>query len=152
MPHGEVRLSTDGDRIRVRVTILQSRERVWALLTEPKHIARWWGSHVDFEPGAAGRLVERWRDGDREVVTHGHVTEWQPPSVLGMRWADEDWSVETQLAIELTGADGRTELTLAHVGWIAFPDTARPDLVRAHGEGWSHHMTNLVAYAAQRTA
>ena len=151
MSQGGPHVSTDDDVIRIRLTVAGGRALVWSLLTEAAHIARWWGEYVAFEPGPDGQLVERWRDGDREVVTRGSVTEWRPPSALAMTWADDGWPAGTRLRICLSGEGDRTDLALDHDGWAAFPNADRQALIRAHADGWSHHMASLSAYAAKQS-
>ena len=51
------------DQIERETTIEAPVERVWALLTEPEHVGRWFGdagAEIDLRPG--GEMVMRWAE------------------------------------------------------------------------------------------
>ena len=55
-------------------------ERVWAFITEPKHLPAWFGDASSIEPRVGGRVS----------LMGGHirgvVTQWQPPKKLVYTW------------------------------------------------------------------
>jgi uncharacterized protein YndB with AHSA1/START domain len=80
-----VQPSTAGwpERLVRMVTLPADVERVWAALTLPGELARWFGAEVDLEarPGARGEF--RWPDGR----VRGAVVEVAlPPRTLRFRW------------------------------------------------------------------
>lgn len=62
------------------------RELVWAALTQPRHLLRWWGPdwcpliacEVDLRPGGAWRYVSLGADGN-ELAWHGTYRDVEPP-------------------------------------------------------------------------
>ena len=105
-------------------------ERVWAFLTEPKFLSRWFsdgvvanhvGGEVRFEMGADGR-----------------ITVYEPPKVLEYTWNERERSrgpvIDTLVRWELAQSDQRVRLILTHTrlserdtmthsaGWHAFLD------------------------------
>ncbi len=55
-------------------------ERVWAFITEPKHLPAWFGAESSIEPRQGGAV--------RLMGGHirGIVTQWQPPRKLVYTW------------------------------------------------------------------
>lgn len=64
------------------------RERVWAAMTSPEHIARWWGPHgtttdvveMDVRPGGRWRWINRFEGGQAPFT--GEYREVVPPERL----------------------------------------------------------------------
>lgn len=139
--------SVTPDRVRVTADLPCALEQAWCLLTTPDRIARWWGTHVAFEPRLGGKIREEWTDDDRAVVTTGEVTRWEPPARLEYHWADDLWPGHTTVSFHLVKARTGTRLVLEETGWEALPVRTRPELIQAHAEQWSYYMGRLVALA-----
>lgn len=135
------------ESIRIAVGVGCPPEEIWPLLTESRHIRSWWGGHVSLDARHGGALREVWSDGAREVVTSGTVRRFDPPRLLVMSWADDDWPGETEVSFALEEGDGRTELVLVHSGWDIHPLETRRDLMEAHAQGWGGHLERLARYA-----
>lgn len=146
-----MKVETTDDRIVIRLELPATAGAVWEVLVDPRHIAGWWSDYVRLEARPGGQLVERWSDGSREVTTSGRVTHVDPPQLLELTWAEDDWPAETQVEFSLTeeGEARRTELVLVHSGWESLPGSRRGALIRNHAAGWSHHMKNLADYVAE---
>ena len=143
-------METSKTAVTLSVGLGCSPQRAWALMTEPGHVARWWGDHVAFEAGPGGKLVERWTDANgHAVVTTARVVAWSPPSVLDLEWADDDWPAATPVRFRLVGADGGTVLRLVHAGWERFGETLGGRLRDVHAIGWRCHLNALAAYASR---
>ena len=72
--------------IHKEILLPATREEVWAALTDPEELERWFASEVelDLRPGGAARF--RWGNGEsREAV----VTCVEPGERLAFEWADE---------------------------------------------------------------
>jgi uncharacterized protein YndB with AHSA1/START domain len=138
---------TTANALCIRVDIPAPPERVWTLLTEPAHIAVWWGDHVELAARRGGALRETWSEGARRVVTAGTVTRCDPPRELAMTWADEGWPGATEVIFRLSGRDGSTRLVLEHGGWDVHSAPERQALIDAHAQGWSRHLSRLAEYA-----
>jgi uncharacterized protein YndB with AHSA1/START domain len=146
---GAVRIETTGDVIRIPVDLPVPPGQAWALLTEKPHIVNWWGDHVDLQARSGGGLLETWFDSGREVITSGRVTRCDPPFVLEMTWADDDWPGETRVAFHLSGNGSGTRLVLDHSGWSVHPPNKWGRLIQDHARGWSEHLVRLAGYAVE---
>ena len=142
-------VETTGDVIRIELELSVPPEQAWALLTGKPHIAIWWGDYVDLLARPGGKLLERWSDGGREVVTSGEVTRCDPPVALDMTWADDDWPGDTEVALRLVAHGGGTRLGLTHAGWGVYPAGERRDLIEGHARGWAQALTRLADYASK---
>jgi uncharacterized protein YndB with AHSA1/START domain len=136
-----------GDAISIVADLPQPPETVWQALTEPAHVAAWWGDYVELDARPGGRLLERWADDDgTEKITEGEVLAAVAPARLEMSWADRDWNDRTRVLIELEPAGEGTRLTLTHSGWDAFEPDRRRRLIEALEAGWECHLENLRAH------
>ena len=109
-------------------------ERVWAYLTNPKFLAKWFsdgvvadsvGGDVRFDIGATGR-----------------ITIYQPPQLLEYTWNEEEASVGPVAGAlvrwELSREGDGVRLTLTH---SRLPENE----VLAHGAGWHAFLHRLAA-------
>jgi len=130
------------DEIRRDVTIGVGREQVWAALTDPDQLKRWFptkDARVDLRPG--GELYLEWD----EVRATGTFEEIDPPNRLVYRWhpAGDEYpstTVEFTLADAADGAG--TQLTVVERGFAQLPAQNRAD----NSEGWTSELGELVDY------
>ena len=123
--------------------------RVFAALTEPEDVARWWGPHLFATPGVELdlRVGGRYRftmqppEGDRFHVS-GEFLEIDPPSGLAFtfRW-DEPTPDDRETVVTLTLDDvgEATELSLRQ------GDFATEERLALHRGGWSDSLDKLSA-------
>lgn len=62
-------VETTTDNIRIEISLSVPLPTAWKLITKAEHVANWWGNHVAFDSRPGGKLIEKWFDGQREVVT-----------------------------------------------------------------------------------
>src|SRR5215469_3279676 len=110
-------------------------ERVWAYLTDPKFLAKW------FSDGIVSDTVGG--DVRFDMGAFGQTTVYDPPHVLEYTWNEEDASVgpvaDSVLRWELAQEANRVRLTLTH--------TRLPDVeVVAHCAGWHAFLERLLAF------
>ena len=144
------------DRIERSITIDAPVEVVWAVVTEPEHIAEWFGdsAEVDLRPG--GRAVLRW---ERYGDVNARVERVEAPHFFSFRWvvprtpgaevgADNSTLVEFSLAAE----GGSTRLTVVESGFarLAGTDDERREHVDGHRRGWALELGELAEYVARR--
>lgn len=134
--------------LRVSVDLIPPPPKVWLLLTEAPHIAVWWGEQVRLDPAVDGRLRDLHRAGDKFALTVGRVTRFDPPSILEMTWAEDNWPGDTRLAFHVGGSSNGTTLVLTHTGWDVLPLAARAALIESYAQGWGERLGLLAAYAA----
>jgi len=132
-----------------------SREAVFAALTGPEAMKRWFGPEgietpvveVDLRPGGAYRIEFHDPDGMVAVVS-GVYREITPPERLIYTWIWEKSDMaagdtETLVTIELHDTGDGTELTLLHEG------IADPEQRARHDQGWNSSFNCLEAFLQQ---
>jgi uncharacterized protein YndB with AHSA1/START domain len=82
-------------------------DKVWAALTKPSALARWFPAEVEMELRPGATITFRFPAGEAPVTT-GVVTDVEPPTLFAFTWGDQhlSWSVAPY-------ADGSL-LTLVH--------------------------------------
>lgn len=109
-------------------------ERVWAYLTDPKFLSKW------FSGGAVADRVGG--DVRFDIGATGRITAYEPPHLLEYTWNEEDASVgpvaDALVRWELSEEGSGVRLTLTH---SRLPENE----VLAHGAGWHTFLQRLVA-------
>lgn len=113
-------------------------ERVFAALTEPDQISRWFPHtygqgrvrRVVFEPRVGGAQYEDWGEG--RGYLYGHVTEWDPPRRYAVRSRLHAGTVmDTAATIEAKGSGSTLRSSRVIVGPI---DDEQERGIRAYGD------------------
>lgn len=131
------------------------RERVFALLTVPHEVARWWGPRgftvrevsSELRVGGRYRITMQPPDGAEFHLT-GEFVEIEDPSRLRytFRWEEPDPDDRvTVVDLVLNDLDGTTGVSLVQGD---FATAARLDL---HQDGWSDSLEKLAALAESST-
>ncbi|OLL74218.1 hypothetical protein Ae168Ps1_2606 [Pseudonocardia sp. Ae168_Ps1] len=91
-----------------------SVERVWAALTEPERMSRWFPCEVEADLRVGGLITFRFGADD---VDTAEITELDPPRVLAFTWGGEHlrWTVTP----DGDGCVLRLENPVADPGWTA---------------------------------
>ena len=136
------------------------RRLVWKAWTEPEYFTRWWGpkdytapaAKIDLRVGGAYLACMRSAEGKDfwSTGTYREIAEPQrlvvtdsfadpdgkvvPASYYGM---PGDWPMETQIVVTLDEHDGKTTMTLRHVG---IPATEMGDMC---AKGWNESLDKL---------
>ena len=130
---------SNGSRVLVSVRVPADPARAFAAFTE--QIGQWWrpndlfqftsrrDGRLAFEPGAGGRLLETYREGDPFVI--GEVRVWEPPHRLVVSWRQAGFEPdqETELHVRFDAVGDQTRVTVEHFGWDRIP----ADHVARHG-------------------
>jgi uncharacterized protein YndB with AHSA1/START domain len=140
------------ERIEREVLVEAPVDVVWAVVTEPSHVASWFGesAEIDLRPGGAALFT--W---EKHGSAHARVERVEPPHVFSFRWArplgaepreGNSTLVEFTLAPEGEG----TRLRVVESGFPALEGTEEEKTTYADGntEGWAHELAELQAYAA----
>ena len=140
------------DMIEREVVYPASPERVWAALTEPDQIRRWFcneGAEIDLRPGGAIRLS--WSHGTSRAI----VETVDPPHQFAFRWApgyngeDPNRPIEEQpltlVAFTLEPVDGGTRLRLVESGFAALDESRRIAALKDNSGGWDECLAGLSA-------
>ena len=132
------------------VVIDAAIERVFAALTVPEEVMRWWGSddtyrttewQADLRVGGRWRAAGRGKDGQAFTV-EGEYLELDPPRKLVQSWQPVwDSGHVTTVTYRLDAEGGATRVTVRHEGFVA-----RPQSCEAHRQGWERVVGWLGTY------
>ena len=137
------------DAIVQEITIAAPARRIFAALTDPAQMVKWWGiegrfqaTEVESDLRTDGRWLMRGiRANGLPFTIRGEYREVDPPRVLVFTWLP-DWQeevVETVVRIDLAERDGVTTVRLTHSGLSTDP-------VRAAHQGWPQLLDRLRRY------
>jgi uncharacterized protein YndB with AHSA1/START domain len=71
------------ERIEREILIDAPLEGVWAVVTEPEHIAGCFSDAADIDLRPGGKVILTWRE---HGAAHGRVETVQPPHLFSFRW------------------------------------------------------------------
>lgn len=146
----------DPDRIEREILVDAPVERVWAVVTQPRHITRWFGTsaEVDLTPG--GEMTLGW-EGHGSFL--GVVERVEPPHRFAFRWARPAGVApregnSTLVEFSLTAEGDRTRVRVVESG---FQDLDRSEAERRQQfeenvEGWISELGDLQHYVATMVA
>jgi uncharacterized protein YndB with AHSA1/START domain len=135
------------DSIAREIVIDAPPERVWAVVTEPEHMAGWFSdeAEVDLRPGGAMRLT--WRE-------HGsyraRVETVDPPRTFAFRWLrSADVAAGSTLVVMTLSPQGdATRLRVVESGFaeLAWPEDEQTRHADENRVGWGVELEELRAY------
>jgi len=119
-------------------------EQVWAAITEPELVARFFhGARMESAYGEVGSSVRSWSPDHTQLWTENTLLESDPPRRLVHTWRslyDPELAEEPESRVtwEIEAVPGEfSKLTLVHDRLDGSPKTA------AHVRGWSYILSNL---------
>ena len=139
-------MSHPAHTLRIVRRLRHERARVFAALTDPLKMARWFFAYRggrakvsnDLRPG--GRYAIEMTDGTERCAPHGVYLEITPPAKLVFTWTMDKLAAETKVTIELF-EDGRgTTVVLTH--------ELPPEQLPPHEAGWNTCLDHLEAFLA----
>jgi uncharacterized protein YndB with AHSA1/START domain len=144
------------DWIEREVLIEASRERVWAVLTQPEHVAGWFGDTAEIDLRPAGKAAFGWRE---QGTHHAIIDRVEPPGFLSYRWA-RDTGVEpadgnsTVAEFSLTEVFAGTLLRVVETGFASLHVSAaeQDKAVQDNIEGWQSELAELKEYAERSSS
>jgi uncharacterized protein YndB with AHSA1/START domain len=142
------------DRISREVVIDAPPDVVWSIVTEPRHVARWFSDEADIDLRPGGAMLLTW---------HGHgayqarVETVDPPRTFTFRWLRRENNepregtstlVEFTLAPEGSG----TRLRVVESGFqqLSWAEEERARYADENSRGWIRELDELVDYIAAR--
>jgi uncharacterized protein YndB with AHSA1/START domain len=137
------------DVIEREVMVAAEPERVWAVLTEARHLAEWFaidGAELELKPG--GRMVLRWKE---HGEFRGVVERVEPPRVFSFRWAlmaGEEPVAGNSTVVEFTlrREAGGTGVRVVERGFEGLTGIARERAVQENVRGWEDAFRSLERY------
>jgi uncharacterized protein YndB with AHSA1/START domain len=141
------------DSIEREIVIAAPVERVWAVLTEPEHIAGWFGDSATGDTSVGGELILGWKEhGNFPVV----VERNDPPHAFAFRWTVTESAGEkprpgnsTLVEFTLRPEGDRSRLRVVESGFASLDIPADEQAKHAEGnqDGWRQELDELRAYA-----
>jgi uncharacterized protein YndB with AHSA1/START domain len=149
-------ISVCDDSIVQEVTIKASAERIFAALTRPEELLKWWAAEgkfqimhaeCDLQPGGKWRIQVagncREATGPGSIV-YGEYRTIDPPRVLTYTWIREhEGYPETLVRWDLEENDGWTTVRVTHSGLVS-------ESLRARNNGWLIIVELLHAYLEEQ--
>lgn len=137
------------DTIERQMTFELPREAVWAAITEPEQLARWFGTsaELDLRPGGEGSFT--WEE--LGVTTRVMVEAVDPPTRFAYRWqpgGGNEGGPTTLVDFRLEEISGGTRLTLVESGFSEFGAESR----QGNEFGWDEELGELRAFLLERAA
>jgi uncharacterized protein YndB with AHSA1/START domain len=144
-------ITVHDDEIVQEVTIKAPAARIFAALTRPEELLKWWAAEGKFQlvhaecnlqPG--GKWLMRLHGGRKDELSsstvHGEYRDVEPPYLLTYTWIreKEDYP-ETLVRWDLKEKDGYTTVRVTHSGLVS-------ESLRARNSGWPLIVTLLEAY------
>jgi uncharacterized protein YndB with AHSA1/START domain len=143
------------DKVERAVTIAAPVERVWSVITEPRHVAEWFG----FE----GKPVEldELRPGGRMAVDHGEygvhrlrIVTVDEPRLFSWRWAPHEGDTDpvegnsTLVEFSLTPEGDGTLLRVVETGFagLPIPEDRRRSQYEDNSGGWTEMAERVRRY------
>jgi uncharacterized protein YndB with AHSA1/START domain len=151
------------DSVERQILIEASLEVVWAVITEPEQISRWFSDEADIEgrAGADGTLT--WKPGgrggekDSDLVVPIRVVDAEPFRRFSFRWnhpegAGPDQSNSALVEFSLTEEAAGTRLKVVESGIDLVTDDEQGGARYAeeHEHGWGRHLGELRDYVAAK--
>ncbi|ALG11360.1 SRPBCC family protein [Kibdelosporangium phytohabitans] len=135
------------DTVRRDVAIAAPIERVWAALTEDKHVQEWFGEEAEIDLRPGGAIVFGWTAYGRN---HGVVEAVEPPHRFSYWWArpsDTDPAPGNRTLVEFTLSeqDGGTLLRVVESGFSTLTE-GKEQAVQDNTQGWQQELDELRAY------
>jgi uncharacterized protein YndB with AHSA1/START domain len=144
------------DAITREVVIDAPPERVWAIVTEAEHLARWFSDEAEIDLRPGGAMLLTW---------HGHSTyravveTVEPPRTFAFRWVlregvEPAQGSSTLVVMTLTPNRAGTRLRVVESGFVglAWPEDDRARYASENANGWIVELDELRDYAARATA
>jgi uncharacterized protein YndB with AHSA1/START domain len=138
--------------VRRTINIAAPIDKVWAAVTEPRHIARWFGQGAELDKVEVGGRGLFSFEGYGDVPVR--IEELDPPRMITYRWSTElnnvadtgqlDPGRSTVFSFTLDALDGGTQLTVVESGFGALADPAAS--MESHRGGWDSELDELAAY------
>jgi uncharacterized protein YndB with AHSA1/START domain len=125
------------------IEVRASRERVWAAITDPGELQRWFPEHAEVDLRMNGEMHLMWEAGADEAV----IEVLDPPSTFAFRWrpAGTDRPY-TRVTFTLSGEGDVTTVTLTERGFAALPDQIHEQSYEGNAAGWTSELEELRAY------
>lgn len=146
------------DRIEREIHVSAPVERVWAVITEAKHLGTWFGdagATIDLRPGGAMTVMSRATKDRAEKTAHFVVDRVDRPRFFSYRWlrsgvAEPTPANSTLVEFTLTPEADGTRIRVVESGFrtLDMSDERLAADIKGHTEGWKKEIDELAEYVA----
>lgn len=130
------------DVLTVTVSSSAPTTALWTALTDER--AHWW-PELELTAAVGAPVRETWTEDGRTRSADGTVTAAAAPRLLAFVWRQPHWPAPLAVRIDIAEHGDRSTVTLTERGFARLPDAEA--LRAAHGDGWRHHLGNLLRAA-----
>lgn len=145
------------DRIEREILIDAAPETVWAVITEPEHIAGWFGDKAELDVRVGGQGLFTFTD--HGVSSAVRIERLDPPTAFSYRWgqgADNALTPATSTLVEFTlvPTGPQTRLRVVETGFAGLAVPVAEQVKKSEGNvgGWRAELADLQAYVAEGVA
>jgi uncharacterized protein YndB with AHSA1/START domain len=143
------------DRISREVVVDAPPDEVWAIVTEPRHVARWFSDEAEIDLRPGGAMLLTWHG---HGSYRGRVEAVEPPHRFAFRWLrreDNEPGEGTSTLVELTLAPegARTRLRVVETGFqrLTWAEEDKARYADENTQGWVLELDELRDYASRLT-
>jgi uncharacterized protein YndB with AHSA1/START domain len=142
------------ERVEREILIEAPPEVVWAVVTEPEHIAGWFSdvAEIDLRPG--GKATFTWKE---HGAAHWQVEAVEPPHFVSFRWIRgteteprEGNSTLVEFSLTAEGAGTRLRVVESRFPRLEGPDDDKATYAEEHRQGWKQELDELREYVRQQ--
>jgi uncharacterized protein YndB with AHSA1/START domain len=142
------------ERIEREIVIEAPIDVVWAVLTEPEHVAGWFSHSAEIDLRSGGDATFTWRE-------HGSALAWvervEPPLFFAFRWVrpvGQEQRKDSSTLVEFTLVDEgeRTRLRVVESGFreLDWSEDAKARYADENTRGWQLELAELRDYVSDQ--
>ena len=142
------------DRISREVVIDAPPDQVWAIVTEPRHVARWFSDEAEIDLRPGGAMLLTWHG---HGTYRGRVETVDAPRRFAFRWLrrednepGEGRRRSSSSALAPEGAGTRLRVVESGFQRLTWAEDDRPGTPTRTRDGWVHELDQLRDYARPR--
>ena len=141
------------ERIEREVLIEAPVDVVWAVVTEPDHVAGWFGdsAEIDLRPG--GKAVLTW---EKHGSALARIEKVEPPHTFSFRWArpmgaepGEDNSTLVEFNLSAEGEHTRLRVVESGFQTLDASEDEKATYAKENTQGWKAELDDLQEYVAK---
>lgn len=141
------------DRIEREIVIDAPVEVVWAIVTEARHVGRWFSDAAEIELRPGGEALFTWEEHES---ARARIERVEPPHSFAFRWIrrtgasprpGDSTLVELELATE--GEGTRLRVVESCFSELAWPEEEKARYAEENRQGWQLELGELRDYVAE---
>ena len=137
------------DRISREVVIDSPPENVWAIVTESRHVARWFSDEAEIDLRPGGAMLLTWHG---HGSYRGRVEAVDPPRRFAFRWlrreSDDGSATLVEFILAPDGAGTRLRVVESGFHGLPWDEDDRERYAGENAAGWAHELSQLRDYVA----